>query len=103
MDAWDYEFNFSHIVNGKSSLTFGGINNFVYGFDDSATHTFNIKNIGIDYLLFQTLIDKTKVFKLLYLFLKTLAKCGFPNSQKEIKYLWTKVFFKSIYYSLFFI
>ena len=52
LDAWDYEFNFSHIVNNKKSLTIGGINNYVYGFDDSATHTVNIENIGIDFDLF---------------------------------------------------
>ena len=104
MDAWDYEFNFSHIVNGKNSLTFGGINNFVYGFDDSATHTFNIENIGIDFDLFrERKIDKTKILKLeKYKIKLTLEKCGFPISQKEIKYLWTKVFFKSIYYSFIF-
>ena len=32
MDAWDYEFNFSHIVNNKK-FTIGGINNYVYGFE----------------------------------------------------------------------
>ena len=26
IDAWDYEFNFSHLVNMKKSLTIGGIN-----------------------------------------------------------------------------
>ena len=28
----------------KKSLTIGGINNYVYGFDDSATHTKNVEN-----------------------------------------------------------
>ena len=52
LDAWDYEFNFSHVVNNKSSLTIGGINTFVYGFDDSATHTVDLNSIGIDFDLF---------------------------------------------------
>ena len=43
LDAWDYEFNFTHIVNNKKSLTIRGINNYVYGFDDSATHTLILK------------------------------------------------------------
>ena len=52
MDAWDYEFNYTHIVNKKKSLTLGGVNNYVYGFDKSATHTLNISNVGIDFGLF---------------------------------------------------
>ena len=62
MDAWDYEFNFSHIVNKKKSLTIGGINNYVYGFDDSATHTKNVENTGINFDLFlERKIDHTNI------------------------------------------
>ena len=42
LDAWDYEFNFSHLVNMKKSLTIGGINTLVYGFDDTATHPIDL-------------------------------------------------------------
>ena len=52
LDAWDYEFNFSHLVNMKKSLTIGGINTLVYGFDDSATHTIDLDQVGIDFKLF---------------------------------------------------
>ena len=52
LDAWDYEFNFSHLVNMKKSLTLGGINCLNYGFDDSATHTTNLDAVGIDFKLF---------------------------------------------------
>ena len=52
LDAWDYEFNFSHVVNNNSSLTMGGINNFVYGFDESSTHAIDIDSTGIDFNLF---------------------------------------------------
>ena len=61
LDAWDYEFNFTHIAKNYRSLTFGGINNLNYGFDDSATHTINIDNLGIDFSLFsENIIDYSK-------------------------------------------
>ena len=53
LDAWDYEFNFSHVINNNSSLTMGGINNFVYGFDESSTHAVDIDSTGIDFNLFR--------------------------------------------------
>ena len=84
LDAWDYEFNFTHIVNNLNSLTVGGINNFVYGFDKSATHSFDIDSIGIDFNLFsEREIEEEKIIINSYKKAKLiLNKCGFfysPN------------------------
>ena len=104
MDAWDYEFNFSHIVNKKKSLTIGGINNYVYGFDDSATHTKNIENIEIDFKLFcEREIDTSKIIKLKMIDeIFTLRKCGFSVSKKKNIFSSTIDFSKSRIYSLIF-
>lgn len=104
LDAWDYEFNFSHVVNRKRSLTIGGINNYVYGFDDSATHTVNIKNIGINFELFcEREIDKSKILKIeRNKDIATLAKCGFSKTiKKNIMHLIRDIA-KSKFYSLIF-
>ena len=104
MDAWDYEFNFSHIVNNKLSLTLGGINNYVYGFDNSATHTPNIENAGIEFGLFREReIDENEILELNKLKqIKTLEKCGFSISKnKNIFYLAIDIF-KSFFYSFIF-
>ena len=77
LDAWDYEFNFSHLVNMKKSLTLGGINTLVYGFDDSATHTIDLDRVGIDFKLFDereiNLKDIIEMKNNEYI----LKKCGF--------------------------
>jgi len=101
MDAWDYEFNFSHIVNKKKSLTIGGINNYVYGFDDSATHTKNVENTGINFDLFlERKIDHTNILEIDdNLKIKTLEKCGFAITEKKNFFYSTKDFLKSIYYA----
>ena len=103
LDAWDYEFNFTHVVNSKYSLTLGGINCLVYGFDNTATHTINEDSIGINFQLF----DERKIdlkylnnnFKNNFLLLK---KCGFfPNK----KIGWTNIIFeflKYLFYSFIF-
>ena len=85
MDAWDYEFNFSHIVNRKKSLTIGGINSYVYGFDNSATHTHNINNIDIDFKLFcERNVDEFKILKLEQnKEISTMVKCGFLTSENK--------------------
>jgi hypothetical protein len=103
LDAWDYEFNFSHIVNKKKSLTIGGINNYVYGFDDSATHTVSIENIGINFDLFcERKVDKTILQMERNKEISTMAKCGFSKTiNKNILGL-IKDIFKSKYYSLIF-
>ena len=103
LDAWDYEFNFSHIVNKKKSLTIGGINNYVYGFDDSATHTVSIENIGINFDLFcERKVDKTILQMERNKEISTMVKCGFSNTiNKNILDL-IKDIFKSKYYSLIF-
>ena len=104
LDAWDYEFNFSHIVNSKKSLTIGGINNYVYGFDDSATHTVNIDNIGINFELFcEREIDKSKILKIeRNKDIATLAKCGFSKKiNKNLLHLIRDIL-KSKFYSLIF-
>ena len=84
LDAWDYEFNFTHIVNNLNSLTVGGINNFVYGFDKSATHSIDIDSLGIDFNLFsEREIEEDKIIFNSYRNTKLiLNKCGFfysPN------------------------
>ncbi len=100
MDAWDYEFNFTHLVNKKKSLTLGGINNYVYGFDSSATHTSNIENIGIDFSLFKEReINKEKVLKIDKVHdIATLEKCGFSNSINRNKIYLLRDILKGIYY-----
>ena len=104
LDAWDYEFNFSHLVNNKKSLTIGGINNYVYGFDDSATHTADIKNIDIDFELFcERNIDEKKILELeTNKNFSTLEKCGFSYANKKNIFNQTKDLFKSWVYSFVF-
>ena len=104
MDAWDYEFNFSHIINKKKSLTIGGINNFVYGFDESATHTKNISNVGIDFSLFcERHIEKSKVLNLENKkIIATLKKCGFNNTKDQKFYYLIQDFCRSLFYSFIF-
>ena len=104
MDAWDYEFNFSHIVNNKKSLTIGGINNLVYGFDNSATHTVNIENIGINFDLFcERKIDESKIMEMeKNKEISTLKKCGFSNKINNNILDLIKDHLKCKYYSLVF-
>ena len=79
LDAWDYEFNFSHLVNMKKSLTIGGINNLVYGFDDTATHPIDLDQLGIDFTLFDDReIDLQNIVRLGNdKIILILRKCGF--------------------------
>ena len=103
-DAWDYEFNFSHLMNNKKSLTIGGINNYVYGFDSSATHTVNIDTIGINFKLFREReIDKSKILSLENKKQTlTLRKCGFPISTNKNIFQLIKDILRSLYYSFIF-
>ena len=104
MDAWDYEFNFSHIVNKKHSLTIGGINNYVYGFDNSATHTTSIENVGIDFNLFcERNVDKLKIMKLGHNNnISTLRKCGFLTSKNKNIFSIKIDFLRSLFFSFIF-
>ena len=104
MDAWDYEFNFSHIINKRNSLTIGGINNYVYGFDDSATHTNKIENTGIDFKLFcERTVDKFKIIKLEdNKKTSTLKKCGFSPSKNKKMFSLKIDLLKSFYFSFIF-
>ena len=104
MDAWDYEFNFSHIVNKKKSLTIGGINNYVYGFDGSATHTDNIKNIDINFKLFcERNVDEFKILKLeKNKEISTMRKCGFSNSKNKNIFDFKIDLLKSMFFSFIF-
>lgn len=104
MDAWDYEFNFTHLVNDQKSLTIGGINNYVYGFDDSATHTQNIENVGINFELFsEREVDTIKIAKLKQIDeISTLQKCGFLTFKKKNIFIFISDYFKSIWFSLIF-
>ncbi|MBO8221392.1 hypothetical protein [Prochlorococcus marinus] len=104
MDAWDYEFNFSHIVNNKKSLTIGGINNYVYGFDNSATHTDNIKNVDIDFKLFcERNVDEFKIQKLeKNKEISTISKCGFSTSKYKNIFSLKIDLLKSLFFSFIF-
>ena len=102
IDAWDYEFNFSHIYLNYKSLTLGGINNYVYGFDETATHTLDINSIGIDFQLFKERdfdFSIIKDFDLRSLKL-VLKKCGFFYKNKYKK---TNIIFVLIYSYLYMI
>lgn len=106
LDAWDYEFNFTHIVKDYKSLTIGGINNYVYGFDESATHTLDIDSLGIDFSLYkESLIDHSKQIVLDYKSAKSiLKKCGFPYKDKirfeELIYIYIKQIYCSFIFRL---
>ena len=104
LDAWDYEFNFTHVVNQKNSLTLGGINTLVYGFDDSATHKVDIDSIGIDFNLFHerefNLKDVVKPNKNNLIIL--LRKCGFFYQKNNFKYFKVKTYLKFLYISFVF-
>ena len=104
MDAWDYEFNFSHLANKKKSLTIGGINNYVYGFDNSATHTDNIKNADIDFKLFcERNVDEFKIIKLeKNKEISTMRKCGFSTSKNKNIFSLTLDLLKSFLFSFIF-
>ena len=104
LDAWDYEFNFTHVVNKKSSLTIGGINTLVYGFDKSATHTINLESIGIDFQLFCE--RKLNIYKLKQISsinkVLVLKKCGFFYQDNSQKYFHVLNFLGYFYHSLIF-
>lgn len=103
LDAWDYEFNFSHVVNQKNSLTLGGINSLVYGFDESATHTIDKESIGIDFNLFcERKIDCSLIKNSFDSNSLILKKCGFQTNTNLPWLLKIFHFFKYIYYSLIF-
>ena len=102
LDAWDYEFNFSHLVHHHNSLTIGGINNYVYGFDKSATHTFNLDSIGIDFSFFKERdINESVIKKLDYSESSIiLKKCGFNYLAKQSKLKLLNNTFKVFFYTL---
>ena len=104
LDAWDYEFNFSHVVNKKSSLTIGGINNFVYGFDNTATHTIDIESLGINFNYFcEREIDLNSIKKLSLKKEKfTLRKCGFFYKKEIFLYYEFLNFLLSLYIPIIF-
>ena len=103
LDAWDYEFNFSHVVNNNRSLTLGGINSFVYGFDETSTHATDIESTGIDFNLFcerkfdikNIKFNKRDINSLI------LKKCGFFISNKKKLNLGFD-FFKGLFFLLIF-
>ena len=104
LDAWDYEFNFSHIVNKKSSLTLGGINTYTYGFDNTATHTFDINSIGIDFDLFgEREINLAMIANIKKSYCEgTLNKCGFQISVNNSFLKKIIIYSNLIFYPLFF-
>ncbi len=104
LDAWDYEFNFTHIVNKKSSLTIGGINTLVYGFDESATHTINKDSIGIDFDSFREReIEINKISKITKnKNILLLRKCGFFYKSNNYRFSKIYDYIKFLFYSLIF-
>ena len=104
LDAWDYEFNFTHIVNNKKSLTLGGINSYVYGFDEFATHTLNKDNLEIDFDRFcERKINENKILELeINKHNATKRKCGFSISTKKNIFYLLKDIFKALFYSFIF-
>ena len=104
LDAWDYEFNFTHVAKNYSSLTFGGINNFVYGFDESATHTLDIGKMGIDFSSFrENKIDYSKNIELDLESSKfILKKCGFVFKYKKGLIHFLNTYVKFIFFSILF-
>ena len=104
LDAWDYEFNFTHVAKNYSSLTFGGINNFVYGFDKSATHTLDIEKMGIDFSSFrENNIDYSKNIVLDLESSKfILKKCGFSFGYKKGLIHFLNTYVKFIFFSILF-
>ena len=106
LDAWDYEFNFTHIIKNYKSLAIGGINTQNYGFDKSATHTFNEDHSDIDFSLYkESKINDKNIVVLNFSESKMiLEKCGFhfseyKHSENEIKNKIIFLFF-SIFYKL---
>ena len=104
LDAWDYEFNFSHVVKRNRSLTVGGINCLVYGFDESATHTFNLENVGVNFDLFNKKeIDIKKTINLNYKkSIKIMKKCGYFYSINNSKYKIFNDFLMCFFYTVIF-
>ena len=102
LDAWDYEFNYSHVVNKNNSLTLGGINCLVYGFDNTATHTIDVKSIGINFNLFREReIDNKKIIDYkIRSFISTLNKCGFTYNKKKLFAELVIDFKKYLFYSI---
>ena len=104
LDAWDYEFNFTHVVNSKRSLTLGGINTLVYGFDSTATHTIDEKSLGINFDLFDE--REINFYQIMNNFEKNiliLSKCGFQIRKNLSWSLKIYDFIKYLFYSLLFI
>ena len=81
-----------------------GINNYVYGFDDSATHTNRIENIGIDFKLFcERNVDEFKIIKLeKNKEISTMRKCGFSTSKNKNIFSLTLDLLKSFLFSFIF-
>ena len=104
LDAWDYEFNFTHVVNSKNSLTMGGINTLVYGFDRSGTHTIDLASVNINFDLFcEREFDLKKIRKLqISDKILLLRKCGFFYKKNISWLIHILNFFKFLYNSLLF-
>ena len=104
LDAWDYEFNFFHFVRNYRSLTLGGINNFVYGFDDEATHYVDPSHLGIDFRLFdKNDINPTNIIEYdNQASIPILKKCGFYYLKNKSKLNILCDFLKCKFYSILF-
>ena len=86
-DTWDFEFNFSHLALGYSSLTISGYNSVNFGFDIEATHTkesledsFKYKTNNNNKINTSEIIEMDIETKEL-----TLSKCCFTKNKIENK------------------
>lgn len=103
--AYDYEFNFSHLALGFSSLTISGINMNNIGFDEFATHCFDKNEFPFlneykDEEININLIDHMTSADSKY----TMERCGFIQNKKnnyfEITYQKLMILFSSFIFFL---
>lgn len=88
LDAFDYEYNFTHLALGYSSVTITGINMFNFGFDEAAAYCNDKSKFPfIDRYIDQE-IDISKIYKIKYIELfKTLKTAGVSlNNEYNYKF-----------------
>ncbi len=83
LDAFDYEYNFTHLALGYSSITITGINMFNFGFDEAAAFCKDKSKFPfIDRYLDQE-IDISKIYRINDIeLLKTLKMAGVNTNNK---------------------
>ena len=87
IDSWAYEFNFSHLALGLSSLTLSGVNCINFGFDENATHTKTNQSDNFENLINYE-IENEKVFDMeRSIIIQTNNITGFSFKQNKHNYL----------------